>query len=83
MSYCHQPMSVMLSTFCSNNIFSETARPRALIIDMKRYLVNRYQVYSNDSLEVQNGPEQKVLGLKIKYNFKSSSLELLGSKFGM
>ena len=43
MSYCHQPMSVVCCVrqqFSLSNIFSETARPRALIFGMKHCLVD-------------------------------------------
>ena len=59
MSYCHQPMSVVSrvsSTIASNNISSETARPRTLIFGMKHCLVDLYQVSSNDGPGVRNGP---------------------------
>ena len=48
--------------FALNDIFSETARPRALIFDMKHCLIDLYQVCSNGAPGVRNGPVAEVLG---------------------
>ena len=66
-SYCHQPMSGARrpsSTTASNDILSETAKPRALIFGMQHCLVDLYQIYSNGGLGVQNGPAAGGLGFK-------------------
>ena len=55
--------------FALNDIFSETARPPALIFGVLHVycLVNRFQIYSNGGPGVQNGPAAGVLASNRKY----------------
>ena len=82
-SYCHQPMSGVRrpsSTFASNDISSETAKPGAFIFGMKHCLVDHYQVCSN------GGPAAGVLGFKNEIYLKiffSRTAWLRCLKFGM
>ena len=87
-SYCHQPMSVVRrasSTIASNDISSETAKPRALIFGMLHCLVDLYQVCSNGGPGLQNGPTAGGLGFKNEIYLKifSRTAWLRCLKFGM
>ena len=55
--------------FALNGILSETTRPRALIFDMKHYLVNPYQGYSVGAPRVQNYPAAGGLGFENEIGF--------------
>ena len=57
--------------FAINDIFSETAWPRALIFGMKHCLVDLYQVCSNGGLRVQNGRGAGGLGFETKKILKN------------
>ena len=91
-SYCHQSMSVVRhpsSTITSNDISSETAKPRALIYGMQHCLVDLYQVCSNGGPGIQNCPAAGgvwALGFKNEIYLKiffSRSAWLRCLKFGM
>ena len=95
-SYCHQRMSGVRrkssvvrrpsSTIASNDISSETAKPRALIFGMKHCLVDLYQVCSNGGPWLQNGPAAGGLGFKNEIYLKiffSRTAWLRYLKFGL
>ena len=48
-------MRHVASTIASNNISSETTRPRALLFGLKHCVVDLYQVCSDSGPGVQNG----------------------------